>query len=44
MLEGWSVNRNKLQRLWRRRKRLGTTTTEYPAQADAPNRFWMVDF
>ncbi len=52
--EGWVVNHKKLQRLWReeglrvpvrrRRKRLGTSTTEDTPKADAPNRVWAVDF
>jgi transposase InsO family protein len=52
--EGWHVNHNKIQRLWReeglpvphkrRRKRLGTSTTPNPPKADAPNRVWAVDF
>jgi len=52
--EGWMVNHKKLQRLWReeglrvpvrrRRKCLGSSTAPDPAQADAPNRVWAVDF
>jgi hypothetical protein len=52
--EGWQVNHKKIQRLWReeglrvptkrRRKRLGTSTTENPPKADAPNKVWAVDF
>jgi transposase InsO family protein len=52
--EGRTVNHKKIQRLWReeglrvpqrrRRKRLGTTTTQTLPVADAPNRVWAVDF
>jgi putative transposase len=52
--DGWSVNHKKLQRLWReeglrvpqhrRRKRVGTSTTEGQPKADAPNTVWAVDF
>ena len=52
--EGWAVNHNKIQRLWReeglrvpqrrRRKRLGTSTSPGLPKADAPNRVWAVDF
>jgi putative transposase len=52
--EGWAVQHNKIQRLWReeglrvpqlsRRKRLGTSTTPNPLKADAPNKVWAVDF
>ncbi len=51
--ERWIVNHKKIQRLWRdeglrvpqrrRRKRLGTSTTE-TVTADAPNQVWAVDF
>jgi putative transposase len=52
--EGWNVNHQKIQRLWRdeglrvpqrrRRKRLGASTTPNPPTADAPNAVWAVDF
>jgi putative transposase len=52
--EGWTVNRKKLQRLWReeglrvpqrrRRKRPGISTIDGLPSADAPNRVWAVDF
>ena len=51
--EGWQVNHNKIQRLWRDeglrvpqrrgRKRVGASTAETVA-AEAPNRVWAVDF
>jgi hypothetical protein len=52
--EGWMVNHNKVQRLWRdeglrvpqrrRRKRHGISTAPPAVTADAPNRVWAVDF
>ena len=52
--EGWTVNHEKIQRLWRdeslrvpqprRQKRLGSSTAPNTATADAPNRLWAVDF
>jgi putative transposase len=52
--EGWQVNHEKIQRLWRdeglrvsqrrRRKRHGTSTAQDPVSGDAPNRVWAVDF
>src|SRR5690625_2580253 len=51
--EGWHINHKNIQRLWReeglrvpqrrRRKRVGTSTTDAPA-ADAPNVVWAVGF
>jgi putative transposase len=52
--EGWLVNHKKIQRLWRdeglrvpvrrRRKQVGTTTTEDQVVADRPNQVWAIDF